>query len=323
MYKQLLSLLSSSALVSICSLLSLSLTIKAIGLEDYSYLMLSFSYVCIISSVFNIQSFDALIKFMPSYEIKGFRSSLINQLFTTDLITALFTVIIGISIYRVLFEYFSWNNKTGELYLILLLQGLFNITGTFDGVYRYYKYFSWISIRNTICSGIILLLNFYGYQTNRSIYYFAYIMVSTSIIRLIFDITYFFIIKEKISYKFDFPKSIYKKVIKFNLITNITKQIDLPVKQFTPIIIASNIPIENVGIYKLLEKLGAIVGVVISILIQYFGSEISKLIHSGKLQTIMHIGNKFTYLFIINSSLLIITFYILSFFLKNISQALY
>ncbi|WP_232575037.1 lipopolysaccharide biosynthesis protein [Photobacterium carnosum] len=310
-WQKIVALLFSSVYSSACSAIGLFLMLKVMGLNSYGTLMLAFSYITIVGVLFNLQSYDSFVRFMPEYERNEKKNQLISQLFITDIITALIAFFISILLYYPLMKIFSWNHELSRCYLILSFFIIFNIKGTFDGIYRYYNFFNWISIRDTISASILLVFYFLGYVLNLDIYYFSLILVIQPMLRLVFDFMYLIKVQEKIKLKFYMNVSIDKKVLKFNFISNLTSHVDLPIKHLTPIIIASIIGVDSLGFFKVLERFGNIIRVFISVFSQFFGSEISRLISLGRISDVLKLGRKFTFVCLFFGFVVTIIYYFL------------
>ncbi|MEF1327668.1 lipopolysaccharide biosynthesis protein [Vibrio sp. M260121] len=300
----------SSIGTGLISILSLYIMVRALGVETYGALMLAFSYIMVIGAIINLQSVDALIKFIPYEKSPELKTTLINKLLLVDVITAVFGFLVCYASIQFVSEALSWGSLISELLYSISFYILFNVSGTFDGIYRYYGYFKWISFRNFLVASILCALYYIASCKNYGVHYYALIISISSLLVLVFDIFYFLLKRKEIDYRgFRFER-VDVRVLKYTLISNLNSNIDLPIKKLSPILIANLMSLQDVGIYKILEKLGAVVLKVISVFLQFFGADISRLIASGNITKVLVLGRKFTILFIIGSSIILSIFYV-------------
>ncbi|WP_089138357.1 lipopolysaccharide biosynthesis protein [Vibrio rumoiensis] len=308
--RPLILLFCSSIGTGLISIFSLYIMVKSLGVETYGALMLAFSYIMVIGSVVNLQSIDAIIKFIPYEKSTILKTKLINKLFLVDMITAVLGFIVCYASISFISEILSWDGLVSELLYIISFYILFNISGTFEGVYRYYGYFKWISFRNFIVAAITCLLYYISSNENLEVEYYAFVISISSLLVLTLDFIYFCIKKNDMGYRgFRFEK-VDVKIMKYTITSNINSNLDLPIKKLSPILIANLMSLQDVGIYKILEKLGAIVLKLISVFVQFFGAEISRLIASGNIKKVLKLGKRFTTLYIFFSfSIIFISYF--------------
>ena len=65
--KNILVILSGDGFAAIISLLCISLTIKTIGMDENGKMLMAQTYCMLFNDIFNFQSFNSIIKFMPEY----------------------------------------------------------------------------------------------------------------------------------------------------------------------------------------------------------------------------------------------------------------
>ncbi|MUI52516.1 lipopolysaccharide biosynthesis protein [Aliivibrio fischeri] len=304
---------SGTFLFSISGVLSLVLSNKTIGFDNNGEVLFAMSYVQLFCAIFNFQSFNSLIKYLPQSKSKQETNNFILNAILLDLISIALSMISAFYFLNFLSSIFEWNDELIKMIKIACISILFSINGVFDGVLRHYSKFEYISSSLTITALIVIVLSFIGYLLDLDKVYFLFVLMSTVISKFIIDF-YFFIklindcnlmrIKD-IKFKFD------KEFFKFNFYTNITSTIDIPVNQLSPFIITWFLGFHELAVFKTLEKLGAIILKISNILGQVFSPQVSRLVLKSPKDAI-----KFT----INVGVVIFVFGILCIFLFSLNK---
>lgn len=280
MFKNIKILFSGNILTAILNFFNFAFLLKIIGIENNGILFLGQSYMEFFNTFLNFQTYDAVIKFFPLAKNKKEEKNYIYQALILDIITAVLAFIVANLLLKTVSVYLDWNLKIYQIVKIMMYGLLFNIVGIFNGIYRITNSFKILATLTFLKSFLVTISYLVGFYLKLSIFYYAYTYVVIIII-IFFINTYFFInILKKIEInilKFD---KIYldKQFIKFNIYTNLSTTLDLPVFQLVPFIINKYLGVSDVAIYKILEKIGSIYTLFSGTLSNALAPEISKFI---------------------------------------------
>lgn len=292
--KNFIHLFLGTTFASIIGIINTALLIKAIGILNNGIIFLGLSYINFFNTLFNFQSYDAIIRFLPKCmdKDKNKIQNYIKQGLFLDIVTAIFAFIMSRLFLISISKYFNWNSNVLETIKILSWIILLTLTGCFSGVLRIYekfKYISLISIINNVMNFCFINI---GILTKQSIKYYVVMYLLLNLITLI--VTIYFVIKilkEKKIQKINFFQIKFdKEFIKFAVYTNLSSTLDLPVIQLTPFVINKYLGISDIAIYKILEKLGEIIRRITSIMGQAITPEISKKLSAGDRKGVLKIA---------------------------------
>ncbi|WP_294095068.1 oligosaccharide flippase family protein [uncultured Cetobacterium sp.] len=278
--KNFLYLFSGTTLSSIIGIFNTALLVKALGLENNGIIFLGLSYAGFFNALFNFQSFEAVIKFLPNCMTKNNSEgkNIIKQALYLDFITAIFALIVAIMFMRIAAEYLKWDLMTVKVAKILVYSIFFTIPGCFIGILRIFekfKYMSMIELSLAISNTIIYSV---GLFLNQELIYYVYGTIALSFINLLITmfLTYKTLKENEMHQLNIFKIKFQKEFIKFTIYTNLSSTLDLPIFQLTPFIINKYLGVSDVAVYKLLEKIGELIKRVTSIMGQSIMPEISK-----------------------------------------------
>ncbi|WP_338631221.1 lipopolysaccharide biosynthesis protein [Clostridium baratii] len=258
-------LLSGEGIISLISMLSLAIIIKAIGLELNGVILSIQTYCLLLNNIFAFKSFQALIKYVSVAieEKKDDRTkSYILQSYVLDIISVVISVIVGFIFLNIYARFMGWDNSIIFYCKIYLLASLFQIQGTPIGILRTFNKFNYITYNNVFVSIIKLLLYIVGLFMGFGFGYFIiveiinYILPNIILNVLSYKTLKYYNIEDFHSIKFKFDKEFFK----FNFYSNISSTIDIPVGQLTTVLINKYLGFEQISIYKIFEKLSSIIG---------------------------------------------------------------
>lgn len=273
---------SGTILSSLLGIINTALLVKAIGLEKNGIIFLGLSYAGFFNALFNFQSYEAIIKFIPNYlnNNKEKVEQLIQLGLIIDVGTAIFAFLFANIFLNKVSEYFNWDYQTKKYMYVLTLIILFNITGTFTGVLRIFDKFKDIAKINVYSTLVISLFYIIGLLSQLDLnYYIVITIINTLIITILMFFYSLKVLKDKkirifkkVSFKYE------KEFFKFVLYTNLSSTLDLPIFQLTPFVINKYLGITEIAVYKILEKLGGIISRITSVISQVLMPEISNML---------------------------------------------
>lgn len=252
---------------AIVTFITTILLIATIGDNAYGILTIANSYILIIDSIINFQSWQTVVKF-GSEDLEKSDYFSLEKLIKVCCIIDLFTAFLGAFASLLLASYISnimsWSNEITNCIYILSIQIFFNFTGTSVGVIRLLNKFKYYSIFRIFAEIIRLLLviilcnilhlELIGATIAFTISYIAayilFICLFLNVIRKNPNLSLRRIITHSIKDK-------WKIVINFTFWTNLSASADIPVQQFD-IIFLSVISNEIVAVFKVYKQIGSV-----------------------------------------------------------------
>ncbi|WP_029331677.1 lipopolysaccharide biosynthesis protein [Exiguobacterium oxidotolerans] len=259
--------LSGDSISSIINILVLFISIKIIGNKDYGIFILAQSYMLIFDSIFNFQSWQAIIKFGSKslYEknLKVFCSN-IKGSSIVDFLSSIFGFILAVSLTSIIIKFTEWPNEIKVIIFISCLEVLFRFTNTPIGILRLANKFEMVAYQKIITSLLRLFsVVFYWLFDFNSLATFTIFYVSANVVGNIVLIIFAFKelkkivnIKQLLNAKLNSSGIEYYKFMGW---TNISSTVDIPAKQLDVFII-STFSIELVTVYKLYKQIAEILG---------------------------------------------------------------
>lgn len=299
---------------SVLTLINLSIMIRILGLNQSSLVNLSISYILIFDTVFNFQSFNSIIKFLPNYIVnKNYDKivSCIHQGFILDILTAIVSFTLSNLSLSFISGIFNWNNDITNLIRIYSLFILFNITGTSIGIIRVFdkfKYSSYINVFVNILKFIFYLLSFI---INANMVYFIFLEVIFTLVNTVFVLGVAFRVlrDNKIVDIFNMRIRWDKDFLKFNFYCNFMTTLDVPISHLTPFLINNFIGLEFISVYKVIEKIGGIISKISSPLVNIVYPEISMKVSEKKIgEAFLLVKKLFMFIFIFGIFIFILVY---------------
>jgi len=258
-------LISGDAFVSVLNIISTAIIINAIGLEQNGMILMIQTYALFFDQAFNFKSFQALIKYLSitlhNKDIKNTKSY-INQSLFLDFITAMIATIVGFICLDFVINLMGWNPSIKIYITIYLITIIFNLSGTCIGILRIFNKYNYITYINVSAGVFRFLLFLIGLIGKLNFTYFLATEICYSIMKnLLYMIFSYKVLRENLLQDFyKFKLKLDKSFFMFNLYSNITLTIDLPVGTLTTFIINKYLGFEMISIYKIFEKIGSLLG---------------------------------------------------------------
>lgn len=294
-FKNIMILFKGNMLVSIVSLVNTALLVRAVGLEKNGIIFMAQSYALMFNTLFNFQSYNAIVMFIPKVTKDKTRriGEYIKQGFLLDFSTAFFGIIVAFACVVPVAKIMHWDKMVVNCVLIYIIVILFKTTGTMGGILRIHDKFKESVYINMIEVASKLILLLIGMGLKYGIYYYVIVEVVTNGFAMLAYIWYTYkvvksekIVFRKAKLKFD------KEFIKFNFYSNLETTVDMPIIQLTPFIINSMLGFSDIAIFKIIEKLGAVISKVTTPITQAIFPDISKRIAENNIEGAMNIHRK-------------------------------
>lgn len=323
---------SGSILSNILSLVNTFLILKALGVEKNGIIFLGLSYIGLFNALFNFQSYEAIIKFLPKSFLENDYKKIKNYIllgFYLDIFTAILAFFFSYLLIKPIGNYMQWNQEIINYIKILTFSILFTLTGTCNGILRIFSKFKEFSFINIIKNIFLTITSTLGLYMNSEIGYFIINELLSSFLTMNFMFFFAFkTLKEKKINIFFKKVKLDKEFIEFVLYSNLNIVLDLPIFHLTTFIINKYIGISEITLYKILEKIGSILKQIANVLLQVVIPEISKAIAENKMKKVkswaLRIG-----MFFFSMGLLFLLFVILTkeywlkYFIPNYLEHIY
>ncbi|EZP59692.1 lipopolysaccharide biosynthesis protein [Exiguobacterium sp. RIT341] len=277
--------LSGDSISSVINVIVLISSIKVLGNTDYGLFVLAQAYMLVLDTIFNFQTWQAIIKYGTDalFKKENYKfAAYVKAGAIVDIFSAILGFTISICVVSIVIKLLNWPDYIKGIIIISCLEILFRFINTPTGVLRLINKFELVAYQKIITSILRLASVGIFYLTNQDslIIFTAFYLTSNIIGNIILII---FSIKEvsKIVPFRDILKSkinlVEKDFYKFLGWTNISSTVDLPAKQLD-IFLVSTFSIDLVAVYKLFKQIVEILGKLTSPLTQVIMPQFSKLV---------------------------------------------
>lgn len=296
---------------SVLTLLNLSIMIKVLGLNESSIVNLVISYTLVFDTIFNFQSFNSIIRFLPRalidkdfLKVKGY----LQQGFILDIVTALISFFAANLFLEFICNIFKWDRDIVNLIRVYSFSILFNLTGTSIGIIRVFNKFKYSSYINVFVNSLKFIFYLLSFIINVNMWYFIVVELWFSLVSaiLLLIVTNFIIFKNNLRGIFKNRVVWDKEFLKFNFYCNFMTTLDVPISHLTPFLINKFVGIEFISIYKVIEKIGGIVAKIASPLLNIIYPEISTKVSEEKEKEAVSLVRKLFFIIILFGSLIIV-----------------
>lgn len=261
-------LLSGNIVSKIISLISLLLTARYLGTNNFGTLVFIQTFILIVITFVSFQPWQAIIKFgtstLQEKKVKDFKL-LISYGFFLDIFSAILGFIISITFLNYYGTYFKFSNEIIFLSSIYSISILFNINGTPTALLRIYNKFKIFAFQEIISAFIKIILIIVTCILKGSLIHFVIVWMATDI--LTYCLLTFFGVKEymkrgnRFSLFFSFKEvnSKFKGIWEFVWTTNLQKTVKIIPNYLDIIMIQFILGTNVVGIYKIAKSIASTV----------------------------------------------------------------
>ncbi len=290
-------LLSGDALARIISLLSLTLTVRALGAETFGILALAETYAKLIDRILNFQAWSGVIKFGAEAAQKGDKQlmgSIIRTGYLLDIGSALCGLAVAYFVAPAVGKLLNWHElvvSTARLYSFLIL---FNVTGTATGILRLTERFSLIATQRLVYSFTRLSAVLFVVFIKGSLKHFVLAwMLSECLGYLVLNLFAYKISSERkwtaLSRGGNSLKT--KQFISFVVWTNLSSTADVPVKFLDVFFVSRFVSIEAAGVYKVFQQISHVLKKPVEPLYQvvypHFSTQVASKDFSGLVKSVL------------------------------------
>lgn len=244
---------------SALSFISFSIMAKQLGAELLAILVLAQTYSMIVNDIFNVQTWESLVKFGSAQKdnlkiVKVIRSNL-----ALDIISAVVATIFAIILVLPVSHVFHWDSKCIDVILIYSISILFKITTLTIAIPRIFNKFTFVAKIQVVFAFVKLSFVIFAAYMHKDYYYYYLIYLTIEILTqlslIVFSIRLISSLDEKWwrgSIQFD------KEQMKFIWWTNLRTIIRIPVRRLDIMLINLIISFKMIGIYKVYKEIAGI-----------------------------------------------------------------
>jgi O-antigen/teichoic acid export membrane protein len=256
-------LLAGNIAASLFSIISIAILVRAIGIEQYGWLVLIQTYSLTIDKLMNFQSWQALIKYgaeaIENRDNTQF-ASYIKQGIMIDIFTAILAASVAFISIDFIGNFMEWQEHIISIGKIYTLSILFHISGTPIGILRIFNNFKLISLNKTGVAILKLAGIAIAYHFNADFIAFVYISLALNILGdvSLIAMSYYTVTKNGYRKWRKIKVKNWNNFLQFAIFSNLTSTLDIPVKHLDVFIISAVLSIEAVGAYKIIKQLAIV-----------------------------------------------------------------
>lgn len=262
--KSFLLIFTGQGISSVFGLLATVLIIAGIGSEKHGILIVVQSYSTLFYSLFSFKTFQALIKFMTK-AIKEKKSEDVKIYLKWSVIfdfgSLLLMFLFGILLRDFVISLMGWPTEMKKYVILYLFIQLFYIQGTTIGVLRTYEKYNYVVI-SQIVSNIVRCIGYcICFFVKRDFISFFIAELLALLVNYIMLIIFTFKVlkQQKLLGFYKVKLKNKKEFFMFNIYSNLTSSLDLPVNQITQFIINKYLGFAANSAYNVFEKLGTFI----------------------------------------------------------------
>jgi O-antigen/teichoic acid export membrane protein len=275
---------------NIASFASMAIFIKVVDVELFGYFVTIGTCAEIINRIFNLQSWQAFIKFASGMDAqdKPTLYSLIKFCFLVDLISLLVAFLVTVISLPFLYDYFYINKEFLWWGYILAIGLLFQCIDLSIGIFRLYGYFEFQTKVLLITAYSKLAIYIVVYYVSPSFDNFIYATIFAWVLGFVVRIRYLILVFEKlkISGRTILLSSIKVKefaskgVHRFIFYNNFDVAVRMVSRQIDVVLIGRMLGAEAVAVYRVAKEVANVAGRLVDPVYQAIFPELSKVLGS-------------------------------------------
>ncbi len=246
---------------SVLSVISFTIMANIIGPETLAIFVLAQSYSMILNDIFNIQTWESMIKFGSAQTGKQGMTNVIKTNVFLDAVSAVLAAFFALLFVYPVGSFFGWEEYFLPVISIYSISILFNITTLTIGIPRLFDQFSSLAKIQVSMSFLKLILILIAMATTNRYEIYIYIFLLIDILQNISLITFSTVLLNR-SYGrgwWKTPLKFDQEQIKFIWWTNLRSIIRIPVQRLDMIVISSILSMKTVGVYKVYKEVASLI----------------------------------------------------------------
>jgi O-antigen/teichoic acid export membrane protein len=264
---------------------------NALGAKYLAFFALAQVFVHIVNAIFNIQTWELLIKFATKNDKAINNISIIKTNILIDCLSALTAFVAAYFLVTPVSNLLSWEPEISEMAYIYIYVIPFTLTTLTIGIPRLYNKFKFIAKVQFGTALFKLLFIFLLSRTeSEAADYILVYLLSEIVLNLILILLSLSIFKEKLSDEWSNSKlDLTRDQVKFLWWTNLRSIVRVPVRHLDIVIIHMVISAEVVGIYKVYKEFIEIINRLSDPVNQALYPEYTKLIGSNNISNTLSV----------------------------------
>ena len=302
---------------SILNFATFTIVVKMLGVKLLALFVLTQTYMLIFSAIFNIQTWESVVKFGCADSKERRLEDVVKVNFIMDVISALIGFCIAVLLVKPLIGFFDWDPMIINPILICSLTILFNLRTFTIGIPRLFDKFSEVArIRVYMCA-LKLILMLVALFTDQSLTTCVVIYMVSDVLNSALLILYSLYLLRSYGHGQWLKSKIKRDPEQFRFVwwTNLRSIMRVPVQYMDMIVISMVMPLETVGIYKVYKEISKLLGKGADPINQVIYPEYSKLIGANDTTGATSLAKRTSLILLGVSSVLSVSLIIASHFL--------
>ncbi|MCU7924766.1 MAG: oligosaccharide flippase family protein [Candidatus Thiodiazotropha sp. (ex Dulcina madagascariensis)] len=254
-------ILAGNSTASALNLISFTLMANQIGPEFLAILVLCQTYALIYNDLFNIQTWESMIKYGNTQNKSFTVKDIIFTNMFLDVASAIIAFSLAYSLALSTAQLFDWDNSYVEYIALYSVTILFNITTFTIGIPRFFNKFSVVSKVFVATALLKLIAILIARGTDQAFVTYIYIYLVIEVITNVSLVLYSLkLLASKYGGDWWIRKlKINKDQIRFLWWTNLRTIIRIPVRHFDMIVISAVMPMATLGVYKVYKEFAGLI----------------------------------------------------------------
>lgn len=247
---------------SALNFISFSIVVNQLGAQLFALFVLTQTYTLIINSLFNIQTWESMVKFGLSKGPENNFSNVVKTNFVMDLASAIVAFLVSILMVKTVVGLLDWDPQISQLMVLYSFSILFNLTTFTIGIPRLFNKFSSVARVQVGMAFLKLVCVLFAVVLSKTIVFYVTIYLLVDVFRNLVLILYSTLLlkegglggwwREKLRTDF--------KQIRFIWWTNLRSIVRIPVQYCDVVIISMVMSLEAVGVYKVYKEVAGLMG---------------------------------------------------------------
>lgn len=246
---------------SALNFISFTILARQLGPSSLAVLVLAQTYALIVNDIFNIQTWESMIKFGSEQKDDRHVTNIIKTNLLMDLGSAAFAFLCALALISPTAAFLGWDASHLNIFMLYSFSILFNITTLTIGIPRLFDKFMSVARVHVVLSIIKLILVVCSmfFADELIVYVCIYLGVDV-LINITLIIYSFILLKRRYGPRWWKQRCrVDSTQLRFIWWTNLRTIIRIPVRHFDMIVISSVMSLQMVGIYKVYKEIAGLI----------------------------------------------------------------
>lgn len=294
---------------SAINLISFTIMAKQLGPGVLAIFVLAQTYTAIFSDIFNIQTWESVVKFGPEKNNSNDLADVLNFNLGLDVVSALLACLAAISVSGVAIQWLHWDLSSHIYLIVYSLTNLTKMTTLTVGVPRLFEQFFPVAQLGILTAAVKLVGVVIAMRYSNNLPTYVGLFLSCEILNnLMISLFSVKLLNTKLqSHWWKRPIILDRRQLHFIWWTNLRSIIRIPVRHFDMLIIASVMSMEQVGIYKVYKEIGNVINRIGDPVNQAIFPEFTKLLSKRAIHSVIAVIKRSTVLLSATGTILTFT----------------